>query len=174
MKKFLFYSLALVFAGSMAACSSTEKDAEHNDHAHGDSTHHHSSVKANPNMVADLGISGMVCQMNCVGSVEKTLLGMAGVVSMDIDFDPEQNVNHAFVKFDDKIVTKDEMIKAIESLNDNQYKVESVDVKPVTGQNSSDEEKPAATSSNAKSVDQSSAMSDLSVTGIFDVLVNVL
>lgn len=93
-----------------------------------------SDVQAN--MVADIGISGMVCEMSCVSSVRNELMSMPGVKSMEMDFDEEAEVNHAIVEFDDRVTNKDKMIAAIEALNENAYKVESFDEKTL-GQNSS-------------------------------------
>ncbi|MFN3343538.1 MAG: cation transporter [Flavobacteriales bacterium] len=76
-------------------------------------------------MIADLGISGMSCEVNCVSSIKKALLKMEGVASFEMEFDAEKDVNHAFVKFDNKVVSPDEMIATIESVNDGIYKVES-------------------------------------------------
>ena len=50
---------------------------------------------------------------------------MEGVASFEMEFDAEKDVNHAFVKFDNKVVSPDELIATIESVNDGIYKVES-------------------------------------------------
>lgn len=78
-----------------------------------------------PDMIADLGISGMSCEMNCVSSVRKALMKMEGVASFEMEFDAEKDVNHAFVKFDSKVVSKQEMIEAVELINDEAYTVET-------------------------------------------------
>jgi len=85
-----------------------------------------------PNAIADFGIKGMVCEMNCVGSVKKTVLALAGVDSWDMEFDSEKDVNHAKVKFDKTVVSEKQMVDAIQKINDGQYKVESVDVREMT------------------------------------------
>ena len=178
MKKILYLSFMFLSAGIMSSCAGNETE-KHDENTSHDSAGHHSETKipVEPTMIADLGISGMVCEMNCVGSVKKTLLGMNGVESMDIEFDPDLDVNHAFVKFDDKIISKEEMISAIEKLNDKQYKVESSEVNPVAETVPVIEEEKKKTSSAEKSEagkETSHNVEDINVTGIFNVLVNVL
>ena len=89
-------------------------------------------MEVTPNAIAELGIKGMVCEMNCVGTVKKTVLALAGVSSWDMEFDSEKDLNHAKVKFDKTVVSEKQMVEAIEQLNEGQYKVESVDVREMT------------------------------------------
>ena len=85
------------------------------------------------NTVADIGISGMVCEMNCVSSVKQELLSMAGITDMEIDFDETADINHAIVKFDNKLTSEEKIVDAIEALNDNSYKVETFTISPLEG-----------------------------------------
>lgn len=86
-----------------------------------------SSVFANT--VASLEIEGMHCEMACGGKIEESLNSMSGVASCDIDFDNKM----ATVKFDNKVVTKDEMVDIIQNLNSGQFKVVATDLKSVDG-----------------------------------------
>lgn len=130
-----------------------------------------------PNAIADLGIKGMVCEMNCVGTVKKTILAIAGVVSWDMEFDAEKDLNHAKVKFDKTLVSEKQMVDAIHQLNDGQYKVESIDVREMTDEEIKTE---AATSEVIDEIQQteeevtSGSGGTLSMPNIFDVFGNTL
>jgi copper chaperone CopZ len=147
-KLIIFSSIALFFA----ACGGEKKE----DTPAADSTKTEAAApkaEVHPNMIADLGISGMACEHNCVGSVRKKLLSMAGVATFEMAFDANAEVNHAIVKFDKNIVSEQQMIDAIQELNDNQYKVESKEFTPLQegavnteGDNGSDNDETASLS----------------------------
>jgi copper chaperone CopZ len=94
----------------------------------------------NPDKIAEIGISGMSCEMNCVSSIRKALLKMEGVATFEMEFDAEKDVNTAIVKFDSKAVSAEEMISTIEQVNDGIYKVENESSKSISegGVNSSE------------------------------------
>ncbi len=82
-----------------------------------------------PNMLADISISGMVDELTCVEPLKELLLAMVGVTEIEIDFNSENEINHAKVKFDNSKIDDKEMVNAIEKLKDGTYKVESVELK---------------------------------------------
>lgn len=94
-----------------------------------------------PNSLADISITGMVCEVNCVGSVKKLLSAMVGVTEIEIDFNSEDKVNHAMVKYDCKIINDKQMVSAIEKLNDGAYKVGEVEVKKFNEKSASSKKK---------------------------------
>ena len=50
--------------------------------------------------VAQLAISGMMCEIACVSKVRKELYDVQGVAHADIHFDKDLNVDTAFVAYD--------------------------------------------------------------------------
>jgi mercuric ion binding protein len=77
---------------------------------------------------ADLTIEGMSCEMMCGGAIKKALAKLPGVTSTEIAFDDDDAPDHAIVTYDDSKVTDAELVKAIQSLYDGQYKVRAVNV----------------------------------------------
>lgn len=69
--------------------------------------------------IADYAIDGMVCAMGCAATIEKDVVGMAGVVVSDVDYE----IGKAHFEFDAAIITEKEIIAKIESIANGQYKV---------------------------------------------------
>jgi len=81
--------------------------------------------------VATIAIEGMACEMMCGNKIAGTLSELKGVTSTDIDFSGEGEINHALVEFDATTVSEREMIKAVQSIANGAYKVNSVEVKHI-------------------------------------------
>ena len=79
MKKIIFLSIII-----FASCSSEQAEVITIDNSIEKTVANNENVIANT--VADIGISGMVCEMNCVSSVKQELLSMLGVTEMEIEF----------------------------------------------------------------------------------------
>lgn len=81
-----------------------------------------------PATFADLSIDGMSCEMMCGGSIKKALAKLPGVNSTEIKFIEGDERDHAVVNYDATKVSDAEMIDAIQSLYDGQYKVVAVKI----------------------------------------------
>jgi copper chaperone CopZ len=81
------------------------------------------------NRLADISIIGMVSEVKCVGSIKKLLSAMVGVTDFEMNFNSTNDVNHAMVKYDVNIINDQEMVNAIEKLNDGAYKVGEIEIK---------------------------------------------
>jgi copper chaperone CopZ len=121
--------LALISSLLFSSCGETKKEEEKKEET--SSFRSSDEKKITPNMLADISITGMVSEVKCVGSMKKLLSAMVGVTEIEIDFSNSKNVNHAKVKFDNKIVNDKQMVKAIEKLNDGAYKVGNVDLRKI-------------------------------------------
>ena len=76
---------------------------------------------------ADFSISGMSCEMMCVGSVKNELASIEGVDGIEFpEFDGSNEMNHAIVKFDRSVVSEEDMIAAINKVNGGHYQVHHV------------------------------------------------
>lgn len=131
MKKYFTSFTAIAAIVFVSACGGGATEKEQPESEQKDSTMKAEKAPVNPDMIADLGISGMSCEINCVSSVRKTLLKMEGVASFEMEFDANQDVNHAIVKFDSKVVSRQEMIDAVQAVNEEAYTVESSEEKPI-------------------------------------------
>lgn len=135
MKKDIFLLLGSLF---FMACSSQEPQVINIKQSTEETVANNENVIANT--VADVEISGMVCEHNCVSSVKKKLTAMLGVTETTIDFDADSDINHAIIKYDNKLTSQEKIVDAIESLNDNSYKVHSFEIKLIEGNTNSSSE----------------------------------
>lgn len=103
-----FYGIGLLFMLSLFSCNNTE-------------VKEHAEISDNSTAI-EMEIKGMVCQMGCVSSIKKELKGLDGVGNFVIDYDN----GTAKIEFLSNKITKDEVVRSIESLNDGMYKVQNV------------------------------------------------
>ena len=135
MKKFLYLPiLALtLFACTCDDTCDTEAEAEAT-----------AQVEVTATAVADkmmtMEVSGMMCKMNCGGSIKKALKSTTGVTDVEIDFEDGREINVAKVSFDSKLVNEQQMMEAVTSLYDNQYSVSNTSVSNLSQEISIDEE----------------------------------
>ena len=66
----------------------------------------------------EFGIKGMTCAMGCAKAIEKKIAKLEGVHFVNVDFDKEL----AMVEFDDKKLTNEDFLKAVNKVSDT-YKV---------------------------------------------------
>ncbi|HNR56463.1 MAG TPA: heavy metal-associated domain-containing protein [Flavobacteriales bacterium] len=85
-------------------------------------------VNGSAGTIADLSIDGMSCEMMCGGSIKKALAKLPGVNSTEIRFIEGDESDHAVVDYDASKVSDADMVEAIQSLHDGQYKVVSVHI----------------------------------------------
>lgn len=78
--------------------------------------------------VAELAITGMMCEIACVSKVRKDLYDLTGVTRADIHFDADQQVDTAHVVYDPSQVNPEALIAAVEAIGDGLYQVESAQV----------------------------------------------
>lgn len=71
----------------------------------------------------DLPIQGMMCGISCKGAVKKCLASIPGVANCTVNFEEEEEIDHAIVSFDNTLTSKEEMIAKVEALNQGAYKV---------------------------------------------------
>ena len=81
-----------------------------------------------PMATADLGISGMTCEMMCGGMIKSALVKVPGVESTEIVFHDGDKIGHAKVTYDPAKVDDAKFVQAVQALADGQYKVESIAV----------------------------------------------
>ncbi len=135
MKKFLYLP---ILALTLFACTCDDTcDPE----AEAEAT---AQVEVTATAVADkmmtMEVSGMMCKMNCGGSIKKALKSTTGVTDVEIDFEDGREINLAKVSFDSKLVNEQQMMEAVTSLYDNQYSVGNTSVSNLSQEISIDEE----------------------------------
>lgn len=71
------------------------------------------------NEQVEMSIDGMMCSKGCVGTINKNLQGLNGVVEFEVVFEEKK----ATVKYDNRVINNDEVIKTIEGIHNGMYKV---------------------------------------------------
>ena len=84
-----------------------------------------------------VSIKGMSCMINCVSSVKKELRNTDGIASIEVDFDPEREVDQAVITFDNKEIDAAKIKSIIEAINGGQYVV--TDIKSLSNESPSEE-----------------------------------
>lgn len=85
-------------------------------------------TEGEPMATADLGISGMTCEMMCGGMIKSALVKVPGVEKTEIAFTDGDAIGHAKVTYDPAKVDDTKLVEAVQALADGQYKVESIAV----------------------------------------------
>ena len=135
MKKFLYLPILAItlFACTCDDTCDTEAEAEATAQAEVTAT-------AVADKMMTMEVSGMMCKMNCGGSIKKALKSTTGVTDVEIDFEDGREFNVAKITFDSKLVNEQQMMEAVTSLNDDQYSVGNTSVSNLSQEISIDEE----------------------------------
>lgn len=78
--------------------------------------------------VAQLAITGMMCEIACVSKVRKELYNAQGVAHADIHFDKDLTVDTAFVTYDPALIQPEDLIATVQEIGDGLYAVKSAEV----------------------------------------------
>lgn len=68
-------------------------------------------------------VEGMVCSMGCGGSIRKELKSTGAVSRVEVDFDEEKEKQTVKITFDNRLISKNEIVEHIEKLNKGQFSV---------------------------------------------------
>lgn len=71
----------------------------------------------------EIEVSGMMCEIGCVGTIRSHLSKMKGVTKVEMNFDGERETDFATVSFDSRMATTNEFVEEIESIADGIYSV---------------------------------------------------
>ncbi len=101
----------------VGGCGQCDVDIVHSDRAgHSEET------------VAQLAITGMMCEIACVSKVRKELYNAQGVAHADIHFDKDLTVDTAFVTYDPALIQPEDLIATVQEIGDGLYAVKSAEV----------------------------------------------
>lgn len=91
----------------------------------------HPEIKACKQITANttilLGVKGMVCQMGCGGSIRKALKETCAVERVEVNYQDSLEEQIVIVHYDRKQIAPQQMIKILSSINDQQFKVRTID-----------------------------------------------
>jgi len=79
-------------------------------------------------------IEGMMCNVGCVTKVTKAMQDLDGFKTVNFDFDKERKVDYAIVTFDAKVLSREEVVAAIQGVSEGAYQVKKV-IKSHCGEN---------------------------------------
>lgn len=115
MRKVLF---VLIGVSLLVGCGSKEDGNGHE----GDQEQQHETSMVAANETLNLGIEGMVCSVGCAKAIEEKVGGMDGVASCVVSF----KEGTAEIKFDNKLISSENIKETITTMNDGQYKVNDI------------------------------------------------
>lgn len=102
-----------------------------------------------PVTLADLSIEGMTCAMGCGSTIKSALAKLPGVSGTEVNFTEAGQTNHVVVTFDPAQVSDADMVKAVQTIHNGDYKVSAVGItKQVLKEGASDA--PAEEATDAK------------------------
>jgi len=81
-----------------------------------------------PVTLADLSIEGMTCAMGCGSTIKSALAKLPGVSGTEVNFTEAGQTNHVVVTYDPAQVSDAEMVKAVQTIHNGDYKVSAVGI----------------------------------------------
>jgi hypothetical protein len=134
-----FYSSVLVFLLIIVtfSCSSSEIDV------HRDQINKNKSVKLKviPNEILVAEVVGMVCKMGCGGLIRKEMIQTNAVSLVEIDYKDKLDKQLIRIHFDNKLISKKQIIRRLEIINNNQFKIYPVGTSEIKSSSSGTSEK---------------------------------
>lgn len=106
---------------------------------------------------ATLQIKGMTCEHACVASIKNKVSALAGVNSIEIDFEQET----ATINFDPSKISEKEIISEIQRINDEQYTVTKATVEQAKSASKATSMKDGKSGKKARKVFEEVAVEDL-------------
>lgn len=151
------FFIAVGILGLFTACTAEEKYKEV---VSNENTPKSEVVTVVPNKMLTMEIDGMVCKMGCGGSIRKALLETGGVSQCEFDFEENRKTNIAKISFNKDLVSADELVNVVSTINDNQFTVGAVSTLSLedlpSTEKVNEENEMNATSESAMSVSSSS------------------
>ena len=133
------YSSALVFLLIIVllSCSSSEIDV------HRDQINKNKSVKLKviPNEILVAEVEGMVCKMGCGGLIRKEMIQTNAVSLVEIDYKDKLDKQLIKIHFDNKLISKKQIIRRLEIINNNQFKIYPIGTSEIKSSSSGTSEK---------------------------------
>lgn len=117
-------------------------------------------VHSNEVMVTE--VEGMVCAMGCGGSIRKELKSTGAVSRVEVDFKEGQEKQIVKISFDNTLISKSEIIKRMEKLNEGQFSVQPIGSTDVSTESSG--------GSSEKSNVSMSEQTSFEIPNLFDLL----
>lgn len=81
-----------------------------------------------PVTLADLSIEGMTCAMGCGSTIKSALAKLPGVSGTEVNFTEAGQTNHVVVTYDPAQVSDADMVKAVQTIHNGDYKVSAVGI----------------------------------------------
>jgi mercuric ion binding protein len=116
--------VVLLFIAALAACGEATAPAVEVAR----SVNEVAITSGTPVTMADLSIEGMTCAMGCGGTIKSALAKLPGVTGTEVNFTDASQANHVVVTYDPAQVSDADMVKAVQSIHDGQYKVLAVGI----------------------------------------------
>ncbi|MFM7681650.1 MAG: hypothetical protein ACKO7P_02780 [Bacteroidota bacterium] len=113
--KFTTHPLILAVFITLFACSSNENSKTIPKAAN--------KVKVISNQILVAEVEGMVCKMGCGGAIRKELVNTNAVSCVEIEYEEGAQKQTIKIHFDNKLITKSQIVSKLERINNRQFKV---------------------------------------------------
>ncbi len=125
------------------------------------------------NRILSIEIEGMTCEMGCGGSIRKELKATKGVARVQfIDFDENKKIQKAEISFDTNIITADEMVRIITTMNEKQFKVGKMSSEAILASSSNLEDKSYSSQDEIETIEVSETR--IAIPNLIDILVGIV
>ena len=163
------FAIVISSALILGACSSEPKVI----HLRTEKGQKEAKAQVNANRILSIEIEGMTCEMGCGGSIRKELKATKGVARVEfINFDEKKKIQNAEISFDTNIITADEMVKIITTMNDKQFKVGKMSSEAITSASCHSTEKVCENQEETETIEI--AETNLVLPNLIDILVGIV
>ncbi|MBM3184915.1 MAG: hypothetical protein FJZ67_01325 [Bacteroidetes bacterium] len=121
--KFTARPLVLVIVITLFACSSNEIPKTNPKAAN--------KVKVISNQILVAEVEGMVCKMGCGGAIRKELVQTNAVSRVEIEYEEGAQKQTIKIHFDNKLITKSQIVSKLEKINNRQFKVYPIGISEI-------------------------------------------
>jgi copper chaperone CopZ len=113
--RFLFVLLVFLYSCNQNATSNAVQKKP--------KVHTEQQKEVYPTHLAVATVEGMVCKMGCGGAIRKGLTEMAGISSVEIEYEDDRSAQLVKVKYDSSEINEERISDKIEEINDRQFSV---------------------------------------------------
>lgn len=126
------------------------------------------SSPVHANRMLTMEIEGMTCEMGCGGSIRKELKGTGGVARVEFDFKEGKEIQTAKISFDSNKISEEEMVKIVDSMNEDQFAVGKTNSIDLENTNSN-----AVPSNKSEKPNVELSETSFALPNLFDILANL-
>jgi hypothetical protein len=131
------------------------------------------AVKVKANRMLTVEIEGMACEMACGGSIRSHLKSTGAVERVQFDFEDGRRIQTAFITYNSKKISDEEMLELIQSINEKQFTTYNYNSKVLGVSRVPDQSEKNSTKETSK-INVSEVNPSIELPNLFDLLKNLV